>query len=157
MYTGGSVKLVMDYSTRLPNSRSQRTGKRRSYSPYVVFRRCSNVDRPRTLVPLAVLLLLRPGFTYPVTTLRTFLNFTGNKLSRRPYLRFISLVHFSQDKTKKVLDIWTKSNTFPSDVLKRLMEQAKVKGACYILHLMLLSISLCPGNHILFYLQKPAR
>ncbi len=42
---------------------------------------------------------------------------------------------YSQEKTKKILDIWVKSNTFPSAVLARLHKLVKgtaEKGAYHI-------------------------
>lgn len=52
---------------------------------------------------------------------------------------FHCFFRFLQEKTKKILDIWTKGNTFPSDVLSRLTAltaQAKAaeKGAYHILY-----------------------
>ncbi|KAL5531282.1 hypothetical protein ACEPAG_4159 [Sanghuangporus baumii] len=55
----------------------------------------------------------------------------------------------AKEKTKKVLDIWTKSNTFPADVVTRLGTLSKVasegsesglKGAYYVSYFMSLSI-----------------
>lgn len=48
----------------------------------------------------------------------------------------------SQEKSKKILDIWTKSNTFPSAVLTRLRDMVKEaeKGAYHNSHMCSLSI-----------------
>ena len=47
-----------------------------------------------------------------------------------------AFLSYSQEKAKKVLDIWLKSNTFPSAVLSRLhklVKESKEKGACHVL------------------------
>lgn len=55
-----------------------------------------------------------------------------------------------QEKTKKILDIWTKSNTFPANVLTRLSGQVRTaenpKGA-YCVSLLYVAKYL-PGNSI---------
>ena len=61
---------------------------------------------------------------------------------------------FLQEKSKKILDIWTKANTFPTAVLSRLKDLVKdaEKGAYHKSYMSSLSIPLCSSNSSLFYL-----
>lgn len=65
---------------------------------------------------------------------------------------FSSSVTLLQEKSKKILDIWTKSNTFPSPVLTRLRGLVKdsEKGAYHSLHMSSLSISSARVIHSFF-------
>jgi hypothetical protein len=44
---------------------------------------------------------------------------------------FVSFSFESQEKTQKVLDIWAKGNTFPSEVLARLKVAVKGEKGAY--------------------------
>ena len=60
------------------------------------------------------------------------------------------LARLLQEKTRKILDIWTKNNTFPSSVLTRLAEVAKdpqQKGAYRNPAFVLLSTSFAMQSH----------